>query len=94
MQNYTSLGEYAAYTRQARDAACRRYALSHYLSHDILTIRDTPGDEVDVARLAHQLDEIVKADAEMHAALGRANQPAVLCGKPALLADTLLPPSL
>lgn len=73
MQNYTSLGEYAAYTQQARDAACRRYALSHYLSHDILTIRDTPGDKVDVARLARQLDEIVKADAEMRAALGRAN---------------------
>lgn len=94
MQNYTSLGEYAAYTRQACDAACRRYALSHYLSHDILKIRDTPGDKVDVARLARQLDEIVKADAEMRAALGRANQAAVLCGKPVLSVDALLPPIL
>ncbi|EFV5694764.1 hypothetical protein GL912_06140 [Shigella sonnei] len=91
MQNYAQLSKYIAYVQQAHDAACRRYALSHYLSRDMLTVRDSPRNAINALHLQRQLEEVIQADTEMRAALDRANQAAVLCGKPVLSPDALIP---
>ncbi len=79
--NYSALGEYTAYSRQAKDAASRRYALLHNLSFFLGRLSEQPEEAVDTARIAADTEEIAKADREMRAALERANQAAALAGE-------------
>lgn len=81
MTNYAALGEYTAYSRQATDAASRRFSLMQNLSHELKRMSESPTDEVNTGRLSGALEDIYQADAEMRAALKRANEAAVLCGE-------------
>lgn len=89
MTNYAALGEFTAYSRQAKDAASRRYALMQDLSNDLRRLSDNPVDEFNEILIASNVDAIAKADAEMRAALKRANEAAALCGEHPLMISKL-----
>lgn len=80
--NYQALGEYTAYTAQAKDAADARFARLHNLGGSLIQASKTPHKPLDVAQLQEQLDKAVAAEREMLAATARANQAAALCGQP------------
>ncbi|MFX2607051.1 hypothetical protein [Enterobacter mori] len=84
MTNYAALGEYTAYSEQARDAAGRRFAYAKNLSTQLRLLADRPEGGVNQQELQRAVDDIAAADREMNAALERANQSAPLCNKPLL----------
>lgn len=79
--NYAALGEHTAYSRQARDAASRRFALLHNLSARLAQLSERTEEAVDTDAVALAMEEIAKADREMRAAFDRANQAAALAGE-------------
>lgn len=81
MTNYAALGEFTAYSRQAKDAASRRFALLHNLSNTLRRQSEDPLIPFAEDKLQADVAEIASADAEMRAALERANQAAALCGE-------------
>lgn len=89
MTNYAALGELTAYSRQAKDAAGRRFALLNNLSVELRRLSEDPVMDVDTDKIQREFSEIGKADAEMRAALDRANQAAALCGEPLLTLSKL-----
>lgn len=90
MTNYAMLGEYTAFSEQAKDAARRRFACMHNLGQTLMNLSERAEMPFDETAATAQLSEIQKADIEMRAALERANQAAKLCGKPELTLAKLL----
>lgn len=88
--NYQALGEYTAYSAQAKDAALRRMALLNNLSVELRKLSEQPADPMNPARLAEQIDQAAAAEREMNAALERANQAAALSGQTDLRPERLL----
>jgi hypothetical protein len=79
--NYQALGEYTAFYQQAKDAADRRFALLHNLGTTLLRLSQRE-DEMPKAAIAEQLEDIARTEAELHAAVARANIAAALAQKP------------
>lgn len=90
MTNYAMLGEYTAFSMQAKDAGCRRFACMHNLGQMLIRLSEQAETPLDEASIAKQMNEIQQADTEMRAALERANQAAKLCGKSELCLAKLL----
>lgn len=90
MKNYMMLGEYTAFSEQAKDAARRRFTYLHDLGRALVNVSERAEMPFDETAVAEQLSEIQKADTEMRAALERANQAAKLCGKSELTLAKLL----
>lgn len=82
--NYQALGEYHAHKQQAKDAADKRFALLYNLSTQIRNLSECPEKTMDMEALNAALQEAKAAEAEMTAALGRANEAAPLCGETAV----------
>lgn len=89
MTNYAALGEFTAYSRQAKDAASRRFALLHNLSDSLRGLSEDPLIPLAEDKLQSDIADIARADAEMRAALERANQAAALCGESPLALSKL-----
>lgn len=79
--NYAALGEYTALSRQAKDAAGRRFALLSNLALRLQRAADQPDAALDLAQARRELDEIESAALELEVALKRANEAAALCGE-------------
>ena len=79
--NYAALGEFTAYSRQAKDAADRRFALLHNLSGRLARLAEAPGEVFDLAQTVRDAEAVSAADRELRAALERANQAADLAGE-------------
>ncbi|KAB7715521.1 hypothetical protein GBN32_00665 [Plesiomonas shigelloides] len=88
--NYTKLGEFTAYSEQAKSASYRRYALLHNLAGDLFRWKECVDEPLDRARIDRTLDEIAQADEEMRAAVEYANQAALFCGKPKITLSDLV----
>lgn len=89
MTNYTMLGEYIAFSEQAKDAANRRFAEMHNLGQELMRLAGEPERNFDETEMQRRLKAISAADAEMKAALQKANEAAPLCGKPAIHPSSL-----
>jgi len=79
MINYSKLGEYTAFKRQAQDAASVRRSYLTVLSDKADALRTCLSEPVDSAEFTNLLEKIRRADTEMRAALEAANQAAALC---------------
>lgn len=79
--NYNAFGEFTAFSRQAKDAAARRFSLLHDLRVMLQQLAEIPQNEMDENKIKLLVSEIAQADREMRAALTRANQSADLCGE-------------
>lgn len=88
--NYAALGEYTAFSAQARDAVQHRYTMLNNLGSTLVRAAQRPDETVDIAAARRVLDDYEAAGRELEAALTRANQAAALCGKPALDIHALL----
>ncbi|WP_312836805.1 hypothetical protein [Pantoea sp.] len=78
MINYSKLGEYTAFKRQAQDASVRRLYLT-VLSDKADALRTCLSEPVYSVEFTNLLEKIRRADTEMRAALQAANQAAALC---------------
>lgn len=79
MINYAKLGEYTAFKRQAQDAAGRRHLALAMLVRKATEFRDANSTAIEPEELTDLLQEAVKAEKEMRAAMDVANQAAPLC---------------
>lgn len=75
--NYHALGEFTAFSQQAKDAAGKRFALLHNLGSDLTKLSKEDG-AIDFISLTARLEEVRLVEAEMFAAVERANQAAAL----------------
>ena len=89
MNNYAALGEYTAMSRQAKDAANRRFALLSNLSVSLSRAAERPDDALDLPALRAALDEIEARTRELDVAIKRANEAAALCGEQPVSAQSL-----
>lgn len=81
MTNYAKLGEYTAYKKQAQDAADRRRLSLAMLARKTDDLKDTITVAIDASDLTVLLQDAVRAEEEMRAAVDVANQTAPLCGE-------------
>ncbi|WP_141109684.1 hypothetical protein [Escherichia albertii] len=89
MTNYMALGEYTAYSEQARDAAGRRFAYMKNLASQLNRMAEQPDMVVQEDALSRDIADIIASEKEMRAAMEKANAAAPLCNKPILTADCL-----
>lgn len=89
MTNYTALGEYTAFSEQARDAAWHRFAYTKTLANELNKMAEQPDMVVQEDALSRVIADIIASEKEMRAAMEKANAAAPLCNKPALTADCL-----
>lgn len=75
--NYNAIGEFTAFSRLAKDAADRRFALLHNLGGNLTRLSKSE-HAIDFADVHAQLETIRLTEAELHAALERANSAAAL----------------
>lgn len=81
IQNYAILGEYMAYSKQAKDAADKRFALLYNLANQAGQLSQAPEKPLNADDFSHTIEQAAAADREMQAAIARANQAAALCGE-------------
>lgn len=81
MTNYAKLGEYTAYKKQAQDAADRRRLSLAMLERKASDLKDLTSVATGAGELTTLLQDAVKAEKEMCAAVDVANQAAPLCGE-------------
>ena len=81
MTNYAKLGEYTAFKKQAQDAAERRRTCLAMLERKAEKLKRFQSDSIDRDELTQLIDDAVKAEKEMRAAMDVANQAALLCGE-------------
>ncbi|MCX8962156.1 hypothetical protein EHW64_13695 [Erwinia psidii] len=89
MTNYTALGEFTGYSRQAKDAASKRFSLLHTLACELQHLSVDPLTPFEGASYQAAITAIGRADAEMRAAIKRANEAAALCGENPLTLSSL-----
>ncbi|WDC28295.1 hypothetical protein PS043_15185 [Escherichia albertii] len=89
MTNYTALGEYTAYSEQARDAAGRRFAYMKNLASQLNRMAEQPDMVVQEETLQCAIADIIASENEMRAAVEKANASAPLCNKPLITPDSL-----
>ncbi|NUH53994.1 UNVERIFIED_ORG: hypothetical protein FHU00_3958 [Citrobacter freundii] len=89
MTNYIALGEYTAYSEQARNAAGRRFAYMKNLACQLNRMAEQPDTVVQEEALRSAVADIIASDKEMRAALEKANASAPLCGKPDITLNSL-----
>ena len=78
--NYQALGEFTAFSEQAKDAADRRFALLHNLGSKLLQLSKSE-KVIDFTEIEEQLAALRSNDAQLYAAVERANQAAALAVK-------------
>ncbi|MCE7915395.1 MAG: hypothetical protein DYH15_12145 [Nitrosomonas sp. PRO4] len=79
--NYQALGQYHAFKKQAEDAANKRFAVLYNLSTQMRNLADDPTKSMDMTAINAAIEEARKAECEMIAATGCANEAAKLCGE-------------
>lgn len=89
MTNYMALGEYTAYSEQARDAAGRRFAYMKNLASQLNRMAEQPDMVVQEEALQCAIADIIASENEMRAAIEKANASAQLCNKPFITPDSL-----
>ncbi|OFC62106.1 hypothetical protein [Candidatus Erwinia dacicola] len=81
MTNYAKLSEYTAYKKQAQDAADRRRLSLAMLERKSGDLKNLCAVSIDAQELTALAQDAARAEEEMHAAVGVANQAAPLCGE-------------
>lgn len=87
--NYEELGKYHAFRKQAKDASDKRFAVLYNLSTQMRNLADDPMKSMDMPAINAAIEEARKAECEMIAAIGCANESARLCGENEITASSL-----
>jgi len=89
--DYQTLGEYHAFMKQAKDAADKRFAVLYNLSTLMRSLAEDPSKSMDISAVTSTvtsaIEEARKAEFEMIAAMGCANEAAKLCGEKEITAS-------